>query len=239
VIPIRDENRSQTTPHITRILLIVNIAVFFAILLPEFFDGNWLPALLGLSDSPSLDRAFLNYGMVPYYVLRGERLYTLFTSMFLHADIWHLGGNMLFLYVFGDNIEDAFGHGRYLVFYLLSGLAASGTFLWAQLYAGSAEALLIPSIGASGAIAGVLGAYLILYPTARILTLVFIGFIFIVPIPAVFFLGFWFIYQFLYGVLTLGVEAVTGIAYWAHIGGFIAGILFGLIWRGRRRKRTL
>jgi len=177
--------------------------------------------------------------MIPYYILRGERLHTVFTSMFLHADILHLGGNMLFLYIFGDNVEDAFGHGRYLVFYFISGIAASAAFIWTQWYSGDVGALLIPTIGASGAIAGVLGAYLVLYPRARILTLVLIGWIYIVPVPAVFFLGFWFVYQMLYGMLTLGVEVVTGIAYWAHIGGFIAGIFFGLVWRGRRRISTL
>jgi len=159
--------------------------------------------------------------------------------MFLHADLLHLGGNMLFLYVFGDNVEDAFGHGRYLVFYFLTGLAADVAFIWTQLFSSDAEALLIPTIGASGAIAGVLGAYIILYPRARILTLVLIGWIYIAPIPAFFFLGFWFVYQLLYSMLTLGVEAATGIAYWAHIGGFVAGIFFGLIWRGRRRIHTL
>jgi len=237
LIPLRDENRSQTEPHITRILLIVNVVVFFVALLPDFSRGNWLDALFG--NSSSLDRAISTYGMVPYSVLRGQQLHTLFTSMFLHADLLHLGGNMLFLYIFGDNVEDAFGHRRYLVFYLLSGIAADMAFLWTQLISGNAKALLIPTIGASGAIAGVLGAYFILYPRARILTLVLIWWIYIVPIPAVFFLGFWFAYQLLYGMLTLGIEAVTGIAYWAHIGGFVAGIFFGLIWRERRRIRTL
>jgi len=217
----------------------VNVAVFFITFLPEFSGRSWLPAILGLSESASLNKAVSNYGMVPYYILRGEGLYTLFTSMFLHADIWHLGGNMLFLYVFGDNVEDAFGHGRYIGFYFLSGIAASITFIWAQLFSGGLEALLTAAIGASGAIAGVLGAYLILYPKARILTLVVVGFFWIVPIPAVFFLGYWFLYQLLYGMLTFGVEAVTGIAYWAHIGGFMAGILFGSFWRRRRRIRTL
>lgn len=215
-------------------LLIVNIIVFFVAFLPEFLGRNWLPAILGLSNSVSLNRAVSNFGMVPYDVLRGERLYTLFTSMFLHADIWHIGGNMLFLYIFGDNVEDAFGHGRYLVFYFLSGIVASAAFIWAQLLTTD---LTTAAIGASGAIAGLLGAYVMLYPTARILTLVFIGWAFIVPIPAIFFLGFWFFYELLYGMLTLGVQAVTGIAYWAHIGGFIAGLLFGALWRGRRRKR--
>lgn len=186
-----------------------------------------------------MNTAIFTYGMIPNSVLHGQRLYTLVTSMFLHADILHLGGNMLFLYVFGDNVEDTFGHGRYLIFYFLSGIAADIAFLWTQLFFGDVRMWSIPSIGASGAIAGVLGAYIILYPRARILTLVLLGWITIVPIPAVFFLGFWFVYQLLYGMLTLGVEALTGIAYWAHIGGFVAGILFGLVWRGRRRVRTL
>lgn len=216
--------------------MIVNVVVFFVALFPDFLSGNWLDALFGYSSS--LERAILTYGMVPYSVLRGQRLYTLFTSMFMHADLLHLGGNMLFLYIFGDNVEDAFGHGRYLVFYFLSGIAADMAFLWAQLFAGDVRALLIPTIGASGAIAGVLGAYLVLYPRARILTLVLIGWLYIVPIPAVFFLGFWFVYQLLYGMLTLQI-AETGIAYWAHIGGFVTGILFGWVWRGRRRVRTL
>jgi len=232
LIPLRDEKRPQTQPHITRILLIVNVIVFLVTLLPDFSSGNWLYALFG--NSSSLSRVISKYGVIPNEVLRGQRLYTLFTSMFLHADLLHLGGNMLFLYVFGDNVEDAFGHGRYLVFYFLSGIAANVAFIWAQLLSGDMKALLIPAIGASGAIAGVLGAYLILYPKSRILTLVFIGWIFIVPLPAVFFLGFWFVYQLLYGML----KAVTGIAYWAHIGGFVAGIFFGLVWRGRRRTRT-
>src|SRR4030067_782371 len=180
---------------------------------PDFLEGNFLPALFG--SSASLDKVILNYGMFPYFVLRGQLLYTIFTSMFLHADLIHLGGNMLFLYVFGDNVEDVFGHGRYLVFYFISGIAASAAFIWAQLLSEDVMALFTVTIGASGAIAGVLGAYMMLYPKARILTLVFIGFIFIVPIPAVFFLGFWFVYQFLYGVLTLGEEAATGISFLA------------------------
>ena len=239
MIPLRDINRSQTQPHVTRILLIVNIVVFIVVLLPEFASSNWIFALLGLSDSPSLDVAVLNYGMIPYFIVRGQNLYTLFTSMFLHADIWHIGGNMLFLYVFGDNIEDAFGHVRYLAFYFISGLAADLAFIGTQLFSSDPTALLVPTIGASGAIAGVLGAYLILYPRARILTLIFIGWVFIVPLPAILFLGFWFIYQLIYSMLALGAEAATGIAYWAHIGGFVAGIFFGLVWRGRKRKQPI
>ncbi len=148
---------------------------------------------------------------------------------------------MLFLYVFGDNVEDAFGHGGYLLFYLLAGIVASIVYITSVVYSlevvNSAPpgVLTTPVIGASGAIAGVLGAYLILYPKARVLTLVFIGWIWIVPIPAVVFLGFWFVYQLLYGVLAL--ELPLEVAYWAHIGGFVAGLLLGGILRGRRPKR--
>jgi len=150
---------------------------------------------------------------------------------------------MLFLYVFGDNVEDTFGHGRYLLFYLLAGIVASVVQIIAVLYSVEvlqsvpSRVLDVPSIGASGAIAGVLGAYLVLYPRARVLTLVFMGWIWIVPIPAVFFLGFWFVYQLLYGMLAL--ELPLEVAYWAHIGGFAAGLFFGAVWRGRRRKREL
>src|SRR3990170_710739 len=229
LIPLRDMNRSQTQPHITRILLIVNVVAFFVVLLPEFFGGNWLLVLFGLSESSWLDEAIIDYGVIPYFVLRGERLFTLVTSMFLHADILHLGGNMLFLYIFGDNVEDAFGHVRFLVFYLVSGFAANAAFIGAQMLSSDPTALLVPAVGASGAIAGVLGAYIVLYPKARILTLVLIGWFTILPLPAILFLGFWFAYQLLYGILALGIEAVTGIAYWAHIGGFVIGVFFGLV----------
>jgi len=158
--------------------------------------------------------------------------------MFLHADLIHLGGNMLFLYVFGDNVEDTFGHLRYLIFYLLAGVAASFAHIFAVFNSVDSLARLIPTIGASGAISGVLGAYMVLYPRARILTLVLLGWIWIVPVPAVVFLGLWFVYQFLYGFLALET-ALIGVAYWAHIGGFVVGLLFGALWRGRRRKRDL
>jgi len=141
---------------------------------------------------------------------------------------------MLFLYIFGDNVEDAFGHARYLIFYFVAGILASVAHIASLLYFNDIEVLSVPTIGASGAISGVLGAYLVLYPGARILTLVFLGFVYIVPIPAIIFLGYWFILQFLSGTLA---PLIGGVAYWAHIGGFIAGMLFGAVWRGRRRKR--
>lgn len=233
MIPIRDANRSLTTPHLTRIFIFVNVIVFFVSFLPELSRPHWLYTLFGVVESPALYQASLNYGVIPNEVLQGQRLYTFVTSMFMHADLWHLGGNMLYLHIFGDNIEDSFGHGRYFLFYFLSGFAASMFFILTNINSD------IPAIGASGAISGVLGAYLVLYPKARVLTLVFLGWIFPVLIPAIILLGFWFVYQLFYGMLTLGLGAVSSIAYWAHIGGFIAGLLFGLAWRSRRSKRDL
>ena len=217
-------------------LIIINVVVFFA---------YWLPDFLGYSDG-NFASVIYTYGLVPNSVIHSRNLSamsTFLTSMFLHGDLLHLGGNMLFLYVFGDNVEDTFGHGRYLLFYLLAGIVASIVHIAAVLYSvevlqsAPSWVLNYPAIGASGAIAGVLGAYLILYPKARVLTLVFIGWIWIVPIPALLFLGFWFVYQLLYGMLAL--ELPLEVAYWAHIGGFAAGLFFGAIWRGRRRKRDL
>jgi membrane associated rhomboid family serine protease len=175
-----------------------------------------------------LDSLYSNFTMVPADIVRGNNLYTLFTSMFLHLDIFHIGSNMLFLYVFGDNIEDAFGHVRYLLFYLICGVAAA---LAHTLSLTNARDLLIPTLGASGAISGVLGAYIVLYPKAKVLTLLLFRFAYLVPIPAAAFLGFWFILQLLFTSLNVG----GGVAYWAHIGGFIAGVLFALVLRKMRK----
>jgi hypothetical protein len=227
VIPIRDANRSLTTPHLTRVFLIINVTVFLV---------SWLSDPLGLYGSYSLRRVIENFGMVPYELLRGQRLYTLFTSMFIHGGPVHLIGNMLYLHIFGDNVEDAFGHTRYFFFYLISGVVASLAHVITLLTSADLSSLMVPTIGASGAIFGVLGAYLVLYPRARILTLVLFGWIYIVPIPAVLLIGFWFIFQLLYGMLELEIGIASGIAYWAHIGGFMAGLLFGLAWRSRRSR---
>ena len=174
--------------------------------------------------------------MVPNDIINGQRLYTLFTSMFMHdpstfeAGLVHLFGNMLFLYVFGDNVEDAFGHGSYLVFYLVSGLAAAFTHI---LTLTNPQDFYEGVVGASGAISGVLGAYLVLYPKARILTLVLAGFPIIVPIPAFLFLGFWFVLQWLYVVFGIA----SGVVYFAHIGGFVFGVLLAVT-VGRKRKKA-
>jgi len=211
-------------------LIIVNVIVFLA---------YWLPDLLGYSFG-NLDNAIYNYGLVPNSVIHSSRnpstLSTLITSMFLHADLIHLGGNMLFLYIFGDNVEDALGHVRYFIFYLFAGILASLAHIGSLLYFGDLQGLNIVTIGASGAISGVLGVYLVMYPKARILTLVFFGWIYIVPIPAIIFLGVWFTFQFLYGALA---PLAGGVAYWAHIGGFVTGLFFGALLRERRRKHEL
>jgi membrane associated rhomboid family serine protease len=176
--------------------------------------------------------------MYPNDILAGQRLYTLFTSMFMHASWLHLFGNMLFLYVFGDNVEDIFGHIGYLIFYLICGLAAAFSYILVNFYAPLiSEAIGIPItsdltsgvLGASGAISGVLGAYFLLFPKAKVLSLVFY---LILPIPAFIFLGLWFLLQWIYWV----VDISSGVAYFAHIGGFIAGILFVLIFGLRRKK---
>lgn len=232
VIPLRDDIRSFATPHITRMLLIANIVVFFITFLPEFSRPFWPEALFGMWPSSSINSISLQYGLIPNEVLHGNRLSTFFTSMFLHADLIHLGGNMLFLYIFGDNVEDTFGHARYFVFYFLAGIAASFAHI---LFVASSLDSAIPTIGASGAISGVLGAYLVLFPRSRILTLVVLFWVSIAAIPAIIFLGLWFAFQLLYGALAVG----GGVAYGAHIGGFVAGLFFGAVWRGRRRKRDL
>jgi membrane associated rhomboid family serine protease len=143
---------------------------------------------------------------------------TLFSSMFIHGGFMHIGGNMLYLWVFGDNIEDRLGHWRYLAFYLACGVAAT----WAQVAINPDSQ--VPNIGASGAIAGVLGAYLLLFPYSRISTLLIMYFITVIRVPALFLLGFWFFLQSFQGLGSLGVTG-GGVAYWAHIGGFVAGML--------------
>lgn len=177
--------------------------------------------------------------MMPSEILQGQRLFTLFTSMFMHASWLHLLGNMLFLYIFGDNVEDAFGHVSYLAFYLVCGLVAAFANVASIVLApimnqmfglALSPDLTIGVIGASGAISGVLGAYLVLYPKAKVLTFIFYV---ILPIPAIIFLGFWFFMQFLYGFF----DVSGSVAYFAHIGGFIMGMLLATT-VGRRRKKA-
>jgi rhomboid family protein len=212
MIPLRDTNPRVTFPVLNWTLVIVNLLVF----LHEASLGD-----------AGAEHFILRWGLVPSEFSAT----TLLTSMFLHGGLGHLLGNMWFLHIFGDNVEDRLGHVRYLVFYLACGLAAG----LAQ--TASHPASVVPMIGASGAIAGVSGAYLLFFPRARILTLVpIIFFVQLIEVPAVFFLAVWFGWQVLSGVATLGAPAnAAGVAFWAHVGGFVAGMLLGPLLRTRPR----
>ncbi len=218
MVPLRDENPTRITPYVTYGLIAVNVLVFlYELSLPP-------QQLLGFFQQAAVVPCELSgrCALVGVNSLVPEWL-TLLTSQFLHGGFLHLAGNMLFLWIFGNNVEDQLGHVKYLVFYLACGVLAGLTqWFFSQ---GSA----IPSLGASGAIAGVLGAYILRFPNARILTL--LGY-FLVYVPAYFFLGWWFVQQALYGVASLnapsniGMES-GGIAYWAHAGGFVFGAILG------------
>ncbi|NEO40361.1 MAG: rhomboid family intramembrane serine protease [Moorea sp. SIOASIH] len=224
MVPLRDENPITITPYITLLLIAINILVF----------------IYELSlNKPELDTFFRLYAVVPRELTASfdgipvgqpvpEPL-TLITSQFLHAGFLHVGSNMLFLWIFGNNIEEKLGGIRFLIFYLTCGaLAALAQWFFSALS-------LIPALGASGAIAGVMGAYILRFPNAKILTLVPLFFIFFVArIPAVFYLGFWFLQQAFNGIASLGAQAQVGmegggIAYWAHAGGFVFGAILGPI----------
>ena len=216
MIPLRDTVASETVPVVTRVLIAANVIVF-----------------LYQIELGAHGEAFLRtYGLVPrrVHLDHPASLGPLFTSMFLHGGWMHLLGNMLYLHIFGDNVEDRLGHVRYLVLYLIGGLIAGV----AQVVINPHSAL--PMVGASGAIAGVTGAYFLFFPRARIVTLVPIFvFLQVIELPAVFFLLVWFVFQLLLGVGSLGVESAGGVAFWAHIGGFLAGMALGPILAPRPR----
>lgn len=223
MIPLRDDNPRRTVPIVTYVLIALNVLAF----LWELSLGSRLePALSSLAFIPARYWVPGNWGF---------DLFTIVASMFLHGGLMHIGSNMLYLWIFGDNVEDRLGHGRYLLFYLLCGFVA--TFAHAVF----SPASRLPAIGASGAIAGVLGAYLILWPHARVLTLIpIIFFITVRELPAVIILGLWFVLQFFNGVGSLGVrdaQDIGGVAYFAHIGGFLAGMLLITVFGGFRRPR--
>ncbi|HET6372199.1 MAG TPA: rhomboid family intramembrane serine protease [Candidatus Polarisedimenticolia bacterium] len=220
MIPLKDDNPTLTTPFVTVGLVILNVAAFlYQMSLPEQARVEMIMRLGVIPAAFTTDQSV--HAGVPLPL-------TLFTSMFLHGGWMHLLGNMLYLWIFGNNIEDVVGHIGFVLFYLLCGLAAVGT----QIAAGPDSSL--PMIGASGAIAGVLGAYMLLFPRARVLTIVPI-FIFIrmMYLPAFILLGLWFVYQ----ILLSGAEDPIGggVAFFAHIGGFVAGML--LIWVFRKTPR--
>jgi membrane associated rhomboid family serine protease len=226
MIPLRDDQPSFSTPFVNYFLIVLNVMVF----------------LWELSVSHrALNSFMVEFGVVPRHtlaVLTGHSydglstvILPLFTAMFLHASFLHVGGNMLFLWIFGDNVEDYLGHFTYLVFYLISGLAAGATHILLN------QASRVPSIGASGAIAGVLGAYFILYPRARVL--VWFPPIFFFHVPAWLMLGYWFVMNFLSGTATAIAETSQssgGVAFWAHVGGFVAGVVMINVFRERPHR---
>jgi membrane associated rhomboid family serine protease len=224
MIPLRDTIPSRRFPVVNVSLIALNVLVFLA------------EAALG---EEGLYQFIFSCGLIPAEFWQGgwlTRWWTPFTSMFIHAGWLHLVSNMLSLYIFGDNVEGRVGHFRYLLFYLSSGIAASAAHLLA--YAGST----VPTVGASGAIAGVLGAYLVLFPRARVVTLVPIFyFVRLVQIPAVIYLGFWFVSQLFNGFLGLAAVGSSfqggGVAWWAHIGGFAFGsAILGIVRLIARRR---
>ncbi len=212
MFPLRDNIPAHRFPAVTIGLIAANVAVFLYqyLLAPQ-----------------SAQRMIVLYGLIPRELTSGVPLVphpfpvevTLFTSMFVHGGLFHVGGNMLYLWIFGNNVEDAMGHARFVLFYVLSGLAAAFT----QVMAGPNST--IPMVGASGAVSGILGAYLLLYPHARVLTLVTLGWFWrLVEIPAVIVLGFWIVVQVANGLLTFNFQG-GGVAWFAHIGGFAAGMV--------------
>ncbi len=216
MFPIGDEhNGRRLTPVVNYSLIAVNILVFlYQLTLPDTFRD------------PALAEFIFRWGAVPAEISAGNDLFALLSSQFLHGGWLHIAGNMLFLWVFGDNIEDTMGHASYLLFYLLCGVVAG----LAQVVVDPASE--IPLVGASGAISGVLGAYITLFPRGKIRTLIMLGFFPLVfLIPAWIQIGLWILLQFLNGFASLGVpteETGGGVAYFAHIGGFLAG--FVLVW---------
>lgn len=205
MFPIRDHNPSETTPYVTTGLIFINIVIF---LLTAPWGGG-------------MEAMWQDGALYAVAVTNGSHLHGLLTHMFLHAGIMHLGGNMLFLWIFGDNLEDQMGHFGFALFYLACGLAAAG----AQILSGPNSG--VPMVGASGAIAGVMGGYLLLFPRARVDVLaIIVVLIKVFTLPAWVMLGLWFAFQLFGGFSAQGSEG--GVAYWAHAGGFIAGLLLTL-----------
>jgi membrane associated rhomboid family serine protease len=227
MFPLKDDLPSHTTPVVTVLLMAINIVVYL------------YQASLEIDSRPggAAEAFVMEFGLIPCRLTGACRMaadlpspvFTIFSSMFLHGGFFHIAGNMLYLWIFGNNVEDTLGHGRFTLFYLASGVAAAAT----QTIVGPDSH--VPMIGASGAISGVLGAYFLLFPHASVLTLIIFGFFWrIVRIPALLVLGFWMVVQILNGLGSFG--AGGGVAWFAHIGGFFAGM--GLILLFKPRPRT-
>jgi membrane associated rhomboid family serine protease len=223
MIPLRDDNPAHTTPVVTRALILMNVLVF----------------VFELALGPQRGAFVVSWAVIPARIMAvfggiepSTSLATTLSFMFLHAGWLHLLGNMWYLWIFGDNVEDRMGHVGFLAFYLASGVASA--VMQIAINPGSP----IPTVGASGAIAGVLGSYLVLFPRAKVVTLVpIVFFLQIVALPAVLVLGLWFVFQFFSGAFALG-GAGGGVAWWAHIGGFLFGMAVTLALRGERTSRA-
>jgi membrane associated rhomboid family serine protease len=237
VFPLRDNIPTERFPFVTIALIVANVLMYFL-----FQKGG---ISLGSPDSLEYQCNVVEYGVIPYEVTHpGDQVVdracppqdastwlTLLTSMFMHGGLLHLGGNMLFLWIFGNNVEDSMGPVKFIVFYLLAGLAA----IAAQVVIDTNST--VPTIGASGAVAGILGGYLLLFPHARVVTVVFIIFFFtILELPAILFLGIWILQQALFGYLDLAGSSQGGVAYFAHIGGFVCGLALIRLFATRRRR---
>lgn len=222
MIPYKDDNPTSATPFVTVGIIALNILVF----------------LYEIVSPSGMEKFVYNYGAIPNYILTFEKVQpihpalTIFSAMFMHGGVFHIAGNMLYLWIFGNNIEDKVGHIRFIFFYIFCGIISA-----------YANALTdpqshIPMIGASGAISGVLGAYLLLFPRAMVHTLVFLGFfVTVIKIPALVVIGFWAIIQLINGLISTGLAREGGIAWFAHIGGFLTGLLTIKLWQPKRTKR--
>jgi membrane associated rhomboid family serine protease len=220
LIPYKDDNPTHRLPYVTIGIIISNILIF----------------LLEIISPPGMEKTVYAYGAVPQYILTFEKFQpihpalTVFTAMFMHGGVFHLGGNMLYLWIFGNNIEDKLGHLRFIIFYIFCGITAAYSHALIDPHS------LTPMIGASGAISGILGAYLLLFPRAGVYTLIFLGFfVQVVKIPALIVIGFWAIVQFINGLVSTGLVKQGGVAWFAHIGGFLTGLLTIKLWLPRRK----
>jgi membrane associated rhomboid family serine protease len=212
MFPLKDEIKSYSFPIVSYLIILINSGVYIY----HYFIY------------PNPEEFIYKYGFIP----SNFNFLNIITAMFLHGGFFHIFSNMLFLFIFGDNVEDVLGHLRFLIFYIFWGICAA--LLQAFFYPNSS----VPMIGASGAISGVLGAYFIFFPTSRILSFVFIPFLYIglAEIPALFYLGIWFLNQFIQGTFSTLLNISTGIAFWAHIGGFVAGLITALFYLPFRRS---
>jgi membrane associated rhomboid family serine protease len=222
MFPFKDDNPTRTFPFVTITIIALNIIIF----------------VLQMTSYLSPKEIVFAYGAIPQYLLTLSTaqpihpVLTIFSSMFMHGGILHIGANMLFLWIFGNNVEDRLGHTKFIIFYLLCGVAATYS------HALTDPSSLMPMIGASGAVSGVLGAYMVMFPHARVHTLIFLGiFVQVVKLPAIIVIGLWIVIQFLNGMLSKGIAGQGGVAWFAHIGGFLFGLIVIKIFLKRRTSR--